>query len=115
MAQPTPPLPTTSARAPAGSKPLRLRPRTNPSPSNCSPASRPSGRRLTALHAPATFTAGEASSSISTTLTLCGMVISAPRMFSSANNPRRTCAKDSALHAMGTTTALTPTDAKYGL
>ena len=49
------------------------------------------------------------------TLTLCGMVMSAPRTLSISNRPRRLCAKDSALLEKGTTTALIPCASKYGL
>jgi hypothetical protein len=89
IAEPTPPAPTTSARAPPTAQPLRRRPRTKPSPSNRSPTRRPSPSRRTALHAPAICTAGDPTSSRPAVLALCGMVISAPRMFSSVNTARR--------------------------
>jgi len=41
------------------------------------------------LHAPAICTAGDRSSSKVAVLTLCGIVMSAPRMFSSKNTARR--------------------------
>ena len=90
-------------------------PRTKPAPSNWSPSSRPSGSLFTALQAPDTCTAGVASSSSSTTLTLCGMVISAPRRFSSWMRPLSAAVKASGLQPIGTTTALMPADSKYGL
>ena len=77
-----------------------------------SPRRRPSGRRFTALQEPATRTAGVTSSTSATTLTLCGIVISAPRTFSRRNTPRSTSAKFSGLHPMGTTSALAPIDSK---
>ncbi len=42
MAEPTPPLPTTGALAPATARPLRFLLRTKPAPSNMSPRSEPS-------------------------------------------------------------------------
>ncbi|MCY1373361.1 hypothetical protein D9M69_606320 [compost metagenome] len=89
MAQPTPPLPTTSTRAPCSFSPLRCTPRTKPEPSNMSPIRRPSGSRFTALQAPATFTVGVTTSTRSTVTTLWGMVMSAPRMLVSLNAARR--------------------------
>jgi hypothetical protein len=77
-----------------------------------SPTSRPFASRFTALQDPATRTVGVTSSSRSTTLTLCGMVISAPRMFSSVNRLLSTAGNCSGLQPMGTTTAFTPTDSK---
>jgi hypothetical protein len=55
-----------------------------------SPTSRPRSSRRTALHEPAICTAGDISSSSATVPILCGIVISAPRMFSSVNTARRT-------------------------
>ena len=78
MADPTPPLPTTKARLPAGTKPLRLSPSTKPRPSNWSPNKLPSGRTNKALQAPATWAVGEASSTKDMVVTLWGMVIRAP-------------------------------------
>jgi hypothetical protein len=89
MAEPTPPAPTTSARRPCSTTPLRATPRTKPAPSNWSPTSRPSARRLTALQAPAIRTVGVTSSSRPTVTTLCGMVMSAPRMLVSVKTLRR--------------------------
>jgi hypothetical protein len=100
---------------PRGSKPLRRKARTKPSPSNMSPTSRPSPSRRTALQAPATLAIVDTRSSSDRTLTLCGMVISAPRAFSSAKKARSTSAKTSRRQPMGTTAALMPADAKYGL
>ena len=54
-----------------------------------SPCSRPSGPRRTALHEPAIAAVGNISSSRPTVLTLCGMVISAPRMFDILKTERR--------------------------
>jgi hypothetical protein len=68
---------------------LRDTPRTKPSPSNRSPSSAPSGARRTALQAPATFTVGVTRSSSATVATLCGIVISAPRMLVSVNTARK--------------------------
>ena len=78
MAEPTPPQPTTKARAPAIRFPLRSTPRTNPAPSNMSPSSEPSGRRRIALQAPAIFAVVVISSTRCVVVTLCGMVTRAP-------------------------------------
>jgi hypothetical protein len=70
---------------------LRFSPRVKPAPSNMSPNNVPSSRRKIALHDPATFTVVETSSSISTVVTLCGMVMSAPRMLVRRNSAFSTC------------------------
>ena len=80
MAQPTPPAPTTSARAPAILRPFRSTPRTNPAPSNISASKDPSGRFSTAFADPAIEAVGVTSSTSSITVTLCGIVMSAPCM-----------------------------------
>ncbi len=115
MAEPTPPLPTTSADAPCSFRPLRCRPRTKPSPSNMSPTRRPSGSRRTALQAPATRAVGDTASSRPITLTLSGMVMSAPRTLSAANSARSSAGNSGTRQARGTTTALMRAAAKYGL
>ena len=89
IAEPTPPLPTTSARAPAIGRPLRSTPRAKPAPSNMSPSSVPSARRRIALQEPATLTVVVTSSSKPTVVTLCGMVTRAPRMLVSRNRSGR--------------------------
>jgi hypothetical protein len=108
-------VPTTSTFAPVTVRPLRCTPRTKPSPSNMSPSSVPSGRSSTALHAPATRTVGVTSSSSATTLTLCGIVISAPWTLLNFMIAGNDVAKSSALTPIGMTTASMPSFSKYGL
>ena len=91
IAEPTPPAPTTRHDAPATRNPLRFNPRVKPAPSNMSPSNVAFSRRKTALHDPATFTVVETSSSNATVVTLCGIVISAPRILVSRNSAFSTC------------------------
>ena len=115
IAEPTPPVPTTRQEAPAITKPLRFSPRVNPSPSNMSPASVPSGRSRSALQDPAILTVVLRSSSSSTTATLCGIVTSAPWKFVSLRSDARTPAKSPALTPIGTTAASIPFFSNHGL
>ena len=86
-----------------------------PAPSNTSPSSAPSGRSSTALHEPAISTAVLTLSRSATTVTLCGIVISAPRMFVSLNSDRKKAGKSCALQPIGTTTASIPLASNHGL
>ena len=89
IAQPAPPLPTTKAFALLRVTPLRSRPRTKPSPSNMSPCNWPCAFNRTALQAPAINAVGEMTSIKPIVTTLCGMVISAPRIFDNLNTLRK--------------------------
>ena len=80
-----------------------------------SPTSRPPASRRTALQAPAARATAETSSSSATTLTLCGIVTSAPRALSSAKKLRSTSGNAAARQSIGTTSALMPAASKYGL
>ena len=115
IAQPTPPQPTTNTRAPTSFTDLRSTPRTKPAPSNMSPKSDPSERSKIALQAPAICAVGESSSTNLQLVTLCGMVISAPRMLVNVKMARSAAGKSSALTPIGITTASTPMLSKYGL
>ena len=78
MAEPTPPLPTTSALLPFALRPRRCMPRTNPAPSNMSASRLPSGRLSNAFAAPAMVAVGVTSSARLIVVTLCGIVTTAP-------------------------------------
>lgn len=73
-----------------------------------SPCRDPSGLRRTALQAAAMRTVGDIWSSRSTVPTLCGILIRAPRMFSSVITAFRKAGQFGAWQPIGTTTASMP-------
>ena len=80
-----------------------------------SPCNWPLGPRRTALQAPAMAAVGSTSSSRPMVLTLCGMVIRAPRRLASLKTDFKNAGKSGGLQPMGMTTALTPALANQGL
>ena len=107
MAEPTPPLPTTSALAPAVAA-LALQAAHESGAVEHVAEQRAVGRAAIALHEPAIFTVGVTSSSRPTVVTLCGIVTSAPRMLVSRNSGAQEAGIVSAFTPMGTTTASMP-------
>ena len=115
MADPTPPLPTTSARLPASGKPLAFDSADESGPVELVAEQRPVVRSSTALAAPAICTVGVSSSTSRVVVTLCGMVIRAPRILVSLNRYLKNSGYSSALTPIGTTTASIPFFSNHGL
>ena len=80
-----------------------------------SPTSLPSSVTRTALHERAMRTVGDASSSRPTVVTLCGIVIKAPRMLARLKTARKKAGKCSGRQPIGTTTVSMPACSNHGL